>query len=181
MMDTSISYHTAIGEFVVVYAGLEMHLGKLIGVKKNKAVVHNHMIHVPIASDFDMVKKAKKLNEYINFHLPQNADTTFIKNEWALIYPALTEIIEARHYLVHGTCLGRVSFEPMDTFLTADSENMVKRQFYIVDIESLTDRGKQIAKMLDGDFWHKYARCLGYKNFSLTAIGLGDINKKKPQ
>lgn len=170
--ETAKLYYAAIGDFVVAYAGLEMHLGKFISAKKANAKVQNFNLSVTIAADFDMTKKAAKLDKYIQFHIPKA--TNQFKKEWEIIYYEVLDITEARHYLVHGLCLGFVYYEPIDTFLSFDKDNMINRKFMLSEIENLTLRTKGIVGQLTGDFWHKYAMFLGYKDYFLTGIVIGD-------
>jgi|GEM_PF-6805297 len=172
--ETAYAYYAAIGEFVVTYAELELELTKLISIKKSEAELSNFSLSITIEPNFDLIKKAKNVDQYIKFHIPNLPEN--LKFEWNAIFGQILTFTESRNYLVHGTCFARVHFEPMDTFLTKGDGNMKKRQFYINEIIDSTIAMKKIVSRLDRTFCLEFARALGYKKFYLTSVSLGNLN-----
>ncbi|MGF7082745.1 hypothetical protein [Mucilaginibacter sp. UYCu711] len=171
------AYYEAIGEFIVVYSGLEMHLSKFLSAQQSHA--HNGLfsLSVTIAANFDTFKKVEKLDTYIHFHIPSVTES--LKNKWKDIYKEIKVLAEARNFLVHGLCFGFVHCEPIDTFLTInknDKENMVTRKFMLAEIIQHTTNARAVVNSLQKDFWHEYLKVLGFQDVYLTSISLGEVS-----
>lgn len=169
----------AIGEFLVLYSKLEAHLAKFISAKKRTAEVKNLRLNVSIGPNFDVLRKAKKLNDYIMFD--ENEKLQAIYPMWEGTYNQIIEIAEARNFLSHGTFLCFKYYDPIETFIsTGKSKKMINRKFFLHDIENLTFMTHVVINKLSGDFWRYYAYILGYENYALTGIILNDPVTDKP-
>jgi hypothetical protein len=170
---TKLNYDQAIGEFVVLYAQMDLHITKFIAVHCKLATENNLMLSIPIQSKLESFGKVKKLDNIISDNLI-HGNIQLVKEYWDLIKNDVFDLTQIRHHLVHGTGVSVLYNEPMETRIINKSNALEKREFTIDYIKQKSKRPSEIIYHqkfgLVGDFWHLFAMSTGLNPFFLTGI-----------
>lgn len=168
------NYNQAIGEFVVSYATMDLHITKFITVHNKLACQTNLVLSVPIQSKLDDFGKIEKLDNIISFNL-KDGDITQIQQYWTSIKEDIFNLTEIRHHLIHGTGASFLYNEPIETrIINKKSKLLEKREFTENFIKQKSERLTEIIYHqkfgLVGEFWHLFAISTGLNPFYLTGI-----------
>src|ERR1700744_2235571 len=94
---TKAHYDQAIGEFVVLYAQLDLHISKFIAVHCKLASENGFTLTIPIQTKLDDYGKVKKLDNIISNNL-NSGNIQLIREYWSSIKQDIFDLTDIRHH-----------------------------------------------------------------------------------